>query len=61
MIPPHTVFLLQFAKHRPECTRKAVDTTVGVATCVAKKEPAERGASALRRLFSAAEALPTRG
>ena len=67
MIAPSTVFLLQFAKHRPECARKlASPTSVAFAPAPKKdlsttnQNPPVRRTSLLRRLFEQIQTVPTR-
>lgn len=51
MIPPHTVFLLQFAKYRPDCGQPRVKPAASTVAAAPPQVPSERPAPLLQRLF----------
>lgn len=61
MIAPHTIFLLQFARYRPEYTGKAVKPASVTTESAARKNPPEHRVPTLRRLPGMGESLPARG
>jgi hypothetical protein len=59
MIPAHTVFLLQFAKHRPDCAAKAAAASRATESAYRGNTPEVR-VSPLRRLLGLGRALPVK-
>jgi hypothetical protein len=58
MIPAHTVFLLQFAKYRPDCARKISGANAKPVEAAPRQASAARPVTPLRRLL---ELLPVQG